>query len=271
MCGIVGIVSRPPSRPTPTADEIVGGLDTALARRGDPARSPTRPAVVDAAPPRPAGRARPRRSPRPRRGDHRPPRPTRRLRRRGRRRARRRRAGPRRRRPRGGQRGVDRAPRRAVGDPARPAPHGPRGRRPRRPGRRPGRARRLPRDPAGAVGDRPHGGARSRLRRASTSSSGTTISTPPTRRSPPRSPTRAADPLFVNGSARLVGGRLSIVYKAAAEIGELGDNTRALRRAMSADGLLRLALAGVQAPSCRSSATPAGPAWASSPSPTPTP
>jgi glutamine---fructose-6-phosphate transaminase (isomerizing) len=54
--------------------------------------------------------------------------------------------------------------------------------------------------------------------------------------------TRAADPLFVNRSARLVGNRLSIVYKAAAEIGELGDNTRALRKAVSADGLLRLAL-----------------------------
>ncbi len=56
--------------------------------------------------------------------------------------------------------------------------------------------------------------------------------------------TRVADPLFVNGSARLVGDRLSVVYKAAAEIGELGDNTRALRNAVRADGLLRLALAG---------------------------
>ncbi len=37
MCGIVGIVSRDPSRPTPTAAELVGGLDAALARRGDPA------------------------------------------------------------------------------------------------------------------------------------------------------------------------------------------------------------------------------------------
>jgi glucosamine--fructose-6-phosphate aminotransferase (isomerizing) len=55
--------------------------------------------------------------------------------------------------------------------------------------------------------------------------------------------TRSQDPLFANGSARLVGGCLSIVYKAAAEIGELGDNTRALRRAVSSDRLLRLALA----------------------------
>jgi glucosamine--fructose-6-phosphate aminotransferase (isomerizing) len=55
---------------------------------------------------------------------------------------------------------------------------------------------------------------------------------------------RSADPLFVNGSARLVGRCLSIVYKAAAEIGELGDNTRAMRQAVMADRLLRLALGG---------------------------
>jgi glucosamine--fructose-6-phosphate aminotransferase (isomerizing) len=54
---------------------------------------------------------------------------------------------------------------------------------------------------------------------------------------------RSRDPLFANCSARLVSGCLSIVYKAAAEIGELGDNARALRRALSADRLLRLALA----------------------------
>ncbi len=59
--------------------------------------------------------------------------------------------------------------------------------------------------------------------------------------------TRSQDPLFANGSARLVGGCLSIVYKAAAEIGELGDNTRALRRAISSDRLLRLALAAPDA------------------------
>jgi glucosamine--fructose-6-phosphate aminotransferase (isomerizing) len=59
---------------------------------------------------------------------------------------------------------------------------------------------------------------------------------------------RDRDPLFRSGSVRLVpgpGGQLvlSLVYKAAAEIGELGDNTRALRAAVAADGLLRLALA----------------------------
>jgi glutamine---fructose-6-phosphate transaminase (isomerizing) len=56
--------------------------------------------------------------------------------------------------------------------------------------------------------------------------------------------TRAADPLFANGAARLIGRHLSFVYKAAAEIGELGDNTRALRRAVTTDRLLRLALSG---------------------------
>jgi glutamine---fructose-6-phosphate transaminase (isomerizing) len=54
---------------------------------------------------------------------------------------------------------------------------------------------------------------------------------------------RSEDPLFQGGSVRLIDGCLSIVYKAAAEIGELGDNTRALRRAIVADDLLRRALA----------------------------
>jgi glucosamine--fructose-6-phosphate aminotransferase (isomerizing) len=59
--------------------------------------------------------------------------------------------------------------------------------------------------------------------------------------------TRASDPLFANGSARLIGRHVSFVYKAAAEIGELGDNTRALRRAVTTDRLLRLALSGTGA------------------------
>ena len=53
---------------------------------------------------------------------------------------------------------------------------------------------------------------------------------------------RAADPLFRSGSVRAVDGCLAFVYKAAAEIGELGDNTRVLRDAVRDDGLLRLAL-----------------------------
>ena len=65
---------------------------------------------------------------------------------------------------------------------------------------------------------------------------------------------RAGDRLFTNGSVRVVpagdGARLSFVYKAAAEIGELGDNTRTLRAAMADDRLLHLALA---APTARAS------------------
>jgi glucosamine--fructose-6-phosphate aminotransferase (isomerizing) len=53
---------------------------------------------------------------------------------------------------------------------------------------------------------------------------------------------RATDPLFRSGTVRIVDGCLSFVYKAAAEVGELGDNTRELRHALRSDELLRLAL-----------------------------
>ncbi|MET0629170.1 MAG: SIS domain-containing protein [Acidimicrobiia bacterium] len=54
---------------------------------------------------------------------------------------------------------------------------------------------------------------------------------------------RSADPLFRSGSVRRAGERtLSFVYKAAAEIGELGDNTAVLRAAIAGDDLLRRAL-----------------------------
>jgi glucosamine--fructose-6-phosphate aminotransferase (isomerizing) len=53
---------------------------------------------------------------------------------------------------------------------------------------------------------------------------------------------RTIDPLYQSGSVRLAGPCLSLVYKAAAEIGELGDNVRALRSAVRSDDLLRLAL-----------------------------
>ncbi|MBI4934281.1 MAG: SIS domain-containing protein [Actinobacteria bacterium] len=53
---------------------------------------------------------------------------------------------------------------------------------------------------------------------------------------------RTTDPLFQSGSVRLAGPSVSFVYKAAAEIGELGDNVKALRAAVHADDLLRLAL-----------------------------
>ena len=50
---------------------------------------------------------------------------------------------------------------------------------------------------------------------------------------------RNADPLFASGSVRVSSRGLSFVYKAAAEIGELGDNTAKLRAAVRGDELLR--------------------------------
>ena len=58
---------------------------------------------------------------------------------------------------------------------------------------------------------------------------------------------RLHDPTFQSGSVRVCGDVLSFVYKAAAEIGELGDNTRVIRNAVSADGLLRRAVASERA------------------------
>jgi glucosamine--fructose-6-phosphate aminotransferase (isomerizing) len=58
---------------------------------------------------------------------------------------------------------------------------------------------------------------------------------------------RDSDPLFGSGSLRWAGATLSFVYKAAAEIGELGDNTRVLRSAITADALLRRALSSPDA------------------------
>jgi glucosamine--fructose-6-phosphate aminotransferase (isomerizing) len=54
---------------------------------------------------------------------------------------------------------------------------------------------------------------------------------------------RTTDHLFTSMAVRAPGSSLSLVYKAAAEIGELGDNTRALRAALRADPLLARALA----------------------------
>jgi glutamine---fructose-6-phosphate transaminase (isomerizing) len=51
------------------------------------------------------------------------------------------------------------------------------------------------------------------------------------------------DPLFGSGAVRRVRGTISFVYKAAAEIGELGDNTAALRAAIRDDELLYRAVA----------------------------
>ncbi|MDX2380427.1 MAG: SIS domain-containing protein [Acidimicrobiia bacterium] len=53
---------------------------------------------------------------------------------------------------------------------------------------------------------------------------------------------RGTDPLFQSTSVVAAAGSLSFAYKAAAEIGELGDNTAALRAALASDALLRRAL-----------------------------
>ena len=54
---------------------------------------------------------------------------------------------------------------------------------------------------------------------------------------------RGDDPTYGSGSVRAADGCLSFVYKAAAEIGELGDNSAALRSAIAGDGLLARAIA----------------------------
>jgi glucosamine--fructose-6-phosphate aminotransferase (isomerizing) len=58
---------------------------------------------------------------------------------------------------------------------------------------------------------------------------------------------RLADPLFRSTSVRETPEGLAFVYKAAAEIGELGDNIRVLRDAIAGDALLHRALAGPSA------------------------
>ena len=55
---------------------------------------------------------------------------------------------------------------------------------------------------------------------------------------------RSRDHLFRSNAVRTPEGHLAFVYKAAAEIGELGDNTAAMRADLLADDLLRLALSG---------------------------
>ena len=59
---------------------------------------------------------------------------------------------------------------------------------------------------------------------------------------------RTADRLFTSMAVRAAGPHLAFVYKAAAEIGELGDNTRRLREAVRSDDLLHRAL---RSPSAR--------------------
>ncbi len=54
---------------------------------------------------------------------------------------------------------------------------------------------------------------------------------------------RGTDENFGSGSVRVADGVLSVVHKTAAEIGELGDNTEELRKAITNDRLLHRALA----------------------------
>lgn len=54
---------------------------------------------------------------------------------------------------------------------------------------------------------------------------------------------RRGDESFGSGSVRVIDGVLSIVHKTAAEIGELGDNANVLREALIGDELLHAALA----------------------------
>ncbi len=54
---------------------------------------------------------------------------------------------------------------------------------------------------------------------------------------------RDSSPLFTHAAVRTPDGLLSLVYKAAAEIGELGDNTATMRDAITNDQLLAYALA----------------------------
>ena len=53
---------------------------------------------------------------------------------------------------------------------------------------------------------------------------------------------RTDDSLFTSMAARTPLGRLSLVYKVAAEVGELGDNVAHLRAAIAGDDLLRMAV-----------------------------
>ena len=58
---------------------------------------------------------------------------------------------------------------------------------------------------------------------------------------------RLSDNEFKSGSIRVVDGQISFVYKTASEIGQLGDNTLVLRKAIMSDKLLHRALASSQA------------------------
>lgn len=58
---------------------------------------------------------------------------------------------------------------------------------------------------------------------------------------------RSTSDAFVSGTVRVLPNAVAFVYKVAAEIGELGDNTRVLREQIRRDDLLKLALNGTSA------------------------
>ncbi len=174
-----------------------------------------------------------------------------------------------------GERGVDPSPRRAVGDPPRSSADGARGRRPRRSRRVGVGTGRLPGDPTSVVGDRPDGGSRARLGRTARLRVEPRRSTSTTRRSPRRSPSD----------------RVTVCSRPARSVSSPArpDRTRCCRSctrrrprsASSATTRRRCASRSpatissgwrcrASGPRCPCSATRAGRAWGSSPSPTPT-
>ena len=147
------------------------------------------------------------------------------------------------RRPRNAQRLLGPRQGRDVGDRARPAAHRACRPRPRRPRRLEARAARgLPVGAAGAGRDRSARGSRARYRRTLALLFGTR-STLASVGVAPSSTLGAATRSSATAQCAAATASSSFVYKAAAEIGELGDNTTVLRAMVDGDGLLRAALA----------------------------
>ena len=98
-------------------------------------------------------------------------------------------------------------------------------------------ARGVRRDRDRPVGARPPGGPRTRLRRPPCAGQRTRPGARRPRGRHHAGPTRQR-PAVRSRSVRMPGSCLSFVYKAANEVGELGDNVRMLRAAISGDALL---------------------------------
>ena len=126
-----------------------------------------------------------------------------------------------------------------------------------------GRDRRLPLGPGRAVGDRPARGARPGLRRPRGRRAGARARsrTSSRRALAARAPTRCSAPARCAPSD----GAMCFVYKAAAEIGELGDNVAALPRHDRTTTTSCTPPSTTTPPACSCSATRAGRASASSP------